>query len=141
MCLLLIAACGRDRAEQRSDTTPAAEAKGGMAGMAMGDTAMMAEMQRHMGMMAGIGADSLRSMMPMHREMLGNMLSRFDRDMRQMSMSPDASWNALADSLRQDNARLADMSGTQLSTFMLQHRARVTRMIALHRTMMANMKM
>lgn len=140
--LLLIVACGGDRtAEQRADTTPAGDTAAGMAGMAMGDTAMMADMQRHMSMMQGISADSMRSMLPMHRQMLGNMLASFDRDMRQMNMTPDASWNALTDSLRQDNTRLADMNASQLGTFMPQHRARVTRMIEMHRTMMANMKM
>ena len=141
VCVLLIVACAGDRAEQRADTTPAGDTAAGMAGMAMGDTAMMADMQRHMRMMEGISADSMSSMLPMHRQMLGNMLASFDRDMRQMKMPADAAWNALTDSLRQDNTRLADMSGTQLTGFMPQHHARITRMIEMHRTMMANMKM
>jgi len=142
VCVLLIAACGGDRtAEQGADTTPAGDTAAGMAGMAMGDTAMMADMQRHMSMMQGVSADSMRAMLPMHRQMLDNMLASFDRDMRRMTMPADAAWNALTDSLRQDNTRLPDMNASQLNAFMPQHRARVTRMIEMHRTMMANMKM
>lgn len=139
---LLLLACGRDRAGAGpGDTTPAGETMGAMAGMAMGDTAMVASMQAHMRMMEGVSADSMRAMLPMHRQMLGAMLSQFEQEMRRMNMKMDPAWNALTDSLRQDGTRLADMDASQLAAFMPQHHARVTRLIELHHSMMANMRM
>ena len=146
----LTVACARDAGEQAaSDTmamgatsTPAADtANQGMAGMpGMGGGSMMEQMQAHMRMMDGATADSMKAMLPMHRQMLANMISQFDREMRQMNMKSDAAWQATLDSLRQDNLRLPELSPAELRSFMPAHGARVMRLMDMHRSMMANMK-
>ena len=102
---------------------------------------MMEQMQAHMRMMQTDNLDSLRGMLSMHRQMVANMISRFDREMRQMNMRGDPAWQATIDSLRQDNIRLPEMSATELQTFMPAHRARVMRLMEMHRSMMAGMRM
>lgn len=145
---LLLAACpGEDGGEGAADTAAragdTAQGMGGMQGMqGMGGAGgMMAQMQSHMRMMEGAGADSMKVMLPTHRQMVANMISEFNREMRQMNMRADAAWQAVIDSLRQDNIRMPEMSASELRTFMPEHRARVMRLMEMHRSMMANMKM
>lgn len=140
----LISACAREDVD--ADQNAAADtgaAPGGMQGMeGMGGSGgMMEEMQAHMRMMDGASADSMRAMLPMHRQMVANMISQFDREMRQMNMKADAAWQATIDSLRQDNIRMPEMSANELRTFMPEHRTRVMRLMDMHRSMMGNMKM
>src|SRR6059036_1521839 len=64
---------------------------GGMPGMsgAMGgmmSAGMMDSMRMHMGMMEGMTGDRMKAMLPAHRQMVANMLSRMNGDMRQMGM-------------------------------------------------------
>lgn len=111
----------------------------GMAGMpGMGGGGMLDQMQAHMRTMDGAGADSMKAMVPMHRQMVANMISQFDREMRGMTMA-DAKWQAAIDSLRRDNVRMPEMSASELRSFMPDHRARVMRLMEMHRSMMANM--
>jgi hypothetical protein len=138
-----IAACRAPDQETPSagDTAARQETVGGMAGMQgmMMDTAMMDSMQVHMRMMDTMSADQIKAMLPMHRQMAANMLSRMNADMRSMNMTPDQAWNATADSLRQDLARMPDMSAQELKAMMPAHRARMTRLMQMHRNMMARM--
>lgn len=143
-----LAACARDNgqgagATSAAGTTAAQDTAGmqGMAGMeAMAGGGMMGQMQAHMRMMDGATADSIKAMLPMHRQMLANMISQFDREMRQMNMKSDGAWQATLDSLRQDNLRLPEMSAAELRSFMPAHGARVMRLMDMHRSMMADMK-
>lgn len=105
----------------------------------MGGGGMMDQMQAHMRMMDGAGADSLKAMMPGHRQMMANMISQFDREMRGMNMT-DVAWQATIDSLRRDNVQMPEMSAGELSSFMPGHHARVMRLMEMHRTMMAKME-
>lgn len=136
-----LAACAGD-AEDEGLATPAATAEqaapdtSGMQGMPGAGADMTAQMDAHLRMMGGASADSLRAMLPMHRQMVGNMLSQFDRDMRGMNMSGNTAWQAMVDSLRQDNSRLADMSAGEIQSFMPAHMGRVQRLIQMHRSMM-----
>lgn len=147
----LTAACARDKGEKAAGDTMAMGATStpatadtmsqSMAGMpGMGGGSMTEQMQAHMRMMEGAMADSMKAMLPMHRQMLANMISQFDREMRQMNMKSDAAWQATIDSLRQDNLRLPDMSAAQLRSFIQGHSARVMRLMDMHRSMMGNMK-
>lgn len=158
-CLTLAAlatavACGREGSRQRSAGPDSAAAAGSprpdtgtgaMAGMpGMGGTAgaaggMGAEMEAHMRMMQGASADSLRAMLPMHRQMVANMLSRMNGEMRQMNMPADVPWTATVDSLRQDLVRMPEMSGAELKEMMPGHVARVSRLADMHQRMMASM--
>jgi hypothetical protein len=55
-------------------------------------------------------------------------------------MQPDAQWNATADSVRQDMTRMPDMSAAELRAFMPEHRARMMRLMEMHRSMMSRMR-
>jgi ABC-type phosphate transport system auxiliary subunit len=107
----------------------------------MADGGMMAEMQQHMQRMMGAGTDSMRAMMPMHRQMTANMLSRLNREMRDMNMQADAAWSATMDSLRSDLATMAAMDPAELQALMPGHHRRAMRLMDMHREMMAGMQM
>jgi len=142
--IIALAACGRE--DERAGDTAAAVggdtgAAAGMEGMQGMGGRMMEQMQDHMRMMQTDNVDSLRAMLSMHRQMVANMISQFDREMRQMNMRADPAWQATVDSLRQDNIRLPEMSAIELRTFMPGHRTRVMRLMEMHRSMMGGMKM
>lgn len=113
----------------------------GMPGMqGPGGTGMMEQMQAHMRMMGDANADSMQAMLPLHRQMVANMISQFNREMREMDMMGDSRWDAIIDSLRQDNIRLPDMTTSELRVFMPEHHARVMRLMEMHRDMMSEMR-
>ena len=134
-------AAGSLKGPSSGDTT------GGMAGMkgmesGMGGmmTGMMDSMQTHMRMMDTMTAARMKAMLPAHRQMAAKMLSGMSADMRGMNMTADAVWTATADSLRQDLVNMPEMSPAQLKSVMPAHHARMTRLTAMHRDMMAKMK-
>ena len=140
----LAAGCGPgDRDEEApSDTTGMAgemEGMGGMEGMAGMQGGMMEQMRGHMDHMAALPADSLQPMLATHRQMVGNMLSRMNREMSQMGMAADTAWDATVDSLRSDLTRMPTMSGQELAPFMQAHHARVMRLMEMHEEMMRGM--
>lgn len=141
------AAAGSLEGPRRADTTKGAGGMEGMAGMKGGQMAgmmgagMMDSMQTHMRMMEGVSADQMKAMLPAHRQMVANMLSQLNADMRKMNMKPDAKWTALTDSVRQDLVRMPEMGGGEMRTFMPEHHARVMRLMVMHRSMMGGMKM
>ena len=144
---VLLAGCGgteEDTADQ-ADTEVTAEPAGGMQdmpGMAgMQDDGMMQQMDSHMQMMMGATPDSMMAMMPEHRQMAANMLAQMNREMNQMNMADDTTWTATVDSLRQDMIRMPDMNAQELEEFMPGHRARMTRLMEMHGSMMGNMQM
>ena len=145
---LLVAACTSKQPPASQDTTAAKTAAdttkaGGMAGMAgmqgMMSPAMGDSMQAEMKKMAAMTPDQMAAMLPMHRQMVGNMLSQMSSDMRSMNMPADAAWTALTDSVRQDLIRLPDMSKAELKQAITAHHARVTRLMQMHKDMMAKM--
>ena len=149
---LALAACSNGESENAADTNQAPAAQdadtagtmsgmGGMGGMGGMQGGMMEQMQAHMRMMDGAGADSMQAMMPMHRQMVANMIAQFNTDMRGMDMTSNAGWNATVDSLRQDLTRMPEMSASELQELMPAHGARVMRLMESHRSMMADMKM
>ena len=121
------------------ESTPGTGGMQGMPATQSGET--MEQMQAHIQAMHGVGGDSLIALLPMHRQMAANMVAEFNREMRGMNMAADESWNATVDSLRQDLVRMPEMSGTELSGFMPAHEARLTRLMEMHRSMVASMKM
>ena len=150
-----ITACeGRQASDSATDSSTAAATatpeSGGMqgmpgmqgtGGMQGGMAGMMGQMQSHMRMMETPNGDSLKAMLPMHRQMTANMLSEMNREMRGMNMSGDAAWTATMDSVRRDLVNLPEMSGTELTTFMPAHHRRVMRLMEAHTAMMKDMKM
>lgn len=112
----------------------------GMPGMtSMGAGTMIEQMQSHMRMMDATGTDSILAKLPDHRQMVANMISQFGNEMREMNMKADPAWTATIDSLRQDNIQMPDMSARELHAFMPGHSARVSRLVEMHRLMMAKM--
>lgn len=112
----------------------------GMAGMSstMG-SAMMDSMQAHMGMMTSMTADQMAATLPTHRQMVVNMLSQMTAEMRSMNMPADAAWMATIDSVRQDLIRLPEMTKPELKQAMAAHVARLSRVMQMHKDMMAKM--
>ena len=139
---LLLGACGGEPEEEvgaGADTTAAQDTTviPGMPGMqGVPGMQMMQQMETHMREMEGLSPDSLRAMMPAHRQMAANALAEMERQMRGMNMMPDAQWNATADSLRQDLTRMPEMSAQELEAVMPAHNARIRRLMDMHRAMM-----
>jgi hypothetical protein len=119
----------------RTDT-----AMGSMSGMAGQMGGMMDSMHTRMRMIDTMSADHMKAMLPMHRQMVANMLSRMSQDMRSMNMPADQAWTATADSVRQDLTRMPEISARELKAMMPAHHARMTRLMQMHRDMMRRMK-
>lgn len=148
VCLLLLAACDSSRQQRTAppDSTPAPPAAAmntemapGMAGMM--DTGMMQRMTEQMRAMQGAGGDSLRAMLPMHRQLTANMLAEMNGEMRKMGMAAAPEWEAVVDSLRRDLTRMPEMSPAELQAFMSAHLGRVAQLMRMHRSMMQGMKL
>lgn len=158
LSVAVLSACGGgdERAEAVPDTPAVAEPAGGMEGMqGMGEMegmegmqgtggmmqggGMMEEMQTHMRMMEGTSGDSMMAMLPMHRQMAANMISRMNREMRDMNMAADEEWNSTIEALREDLVQMPEMGAAELETFMPAHRERVMRLMEMHREMMSEM--
>lgn len=133
------ASAGSLEGATRKDSAGGMAGMQGMAGM-MGAGMMMDSMQTHMRMMDTVSSDRMKAMLPMHRQMTANMLSRMSADMRNMNMPSDPAWSATADSLRQDLAHMPDMSAAELKTMMPAHHARMTRLMQWHHDMMRKTK-
>lgn len=150
LAAVAIAACAGNEGGTAADTAAgnaASVAEGGMAGMpgmpgmATGGDTETDQMRAHMAAMEGMRGDSLMQMAQMHRQMGANMIARFNREMSRMNMAGDAEWRATVDSVRQDLVRMPELSAEEMGRMMPAHHARVTRLIEMHRSMMANMKM
>ena len=143
--VLLFGACADEGADaDRGDATP--NDTGAMEGMEMGGmesgaAGMMVDMQAHMQMMSAMSGDSMVSMLPTHRQMMANMIAQMDREMVDMNMSADDDWSATMDSLRTDLVTMAEMDPAQLQALMPGHHRRATRLMDMHREMMAGMQM
>ncbi|MEX1181981.1 MAG: hypothetical protein WEF86_02015 [Gemmatimonadota bacterium] len=142
--VLAWACTGGDEADSAalSDTVPApARPMDGMDGMGgMQSGTMMTQMSSHMEQMRTAGADSMMRMMPDYRQMSANMLSQMNSEMRDMNMEGDARWNATVDSVRQDLARMPDLSVDEMQALVPAHHERMTRLMEMHRTMAAGLR-
>lgn len=139
---LIALACAKGA--DRPDTTAAKSDTAGMAGMSMPgmmSPATMDSMAAHLRAMDTASAGSMQAMLPMHRQMVANMLSQMNSDMRSMNMNADARWTALMDSVRQDLVLMPEMNAQQLKAFGSPHRGRLARLMESHRDMMKGMKM
>lgn len=114
---------------------------GGMADMPGMNAGSMMEMHPHMTMMEKMSPDSMKAMLPAHRQMVANMLSQMSAEMRKMNMPTDAAFKAVGDSLRQDLVRMPEMSARELAGAFPPHHERMMRYMKMHEQMMKNMKM
>lgn len=145
---LFLAACNKtkDAPEAQAPTaeraeTPAGNADGGMQGMGGMSGGTLDQMDAHMMAMMGAAADSMKALLPEHRQMVANMLAQMGAEMRQMNMKTDAAWDALTDSVRADLTRMPEMSAEDLKTMMESHEGRVRRLMDMHKGMTGGMKM
>lgn len=72
--------------------------------------------------------------------MVANLLSQVNSEMRGMNMTADPRRTALMDFVRQDLVRMPDLTPQQCKEMMPAHHGRMTRLMQLHRDMMAGMK-
>lgn len=153
-----LGACSKDKGDGASGTPDSATATtasaavsgdsmsampgmSGMSGMgSMGDGKMM-DMHPRMTMMEKSSPDSLKAMLPEHRQMTANMLSQMKAEMRKMNMPADAAFDAIGDSLRQDLVSMAEMDAGKLAQFFPAHHGRMMRYMKSHEGMMKGMKM
>lgn len=149
MTPLFLTACGPGAASDEGDTAkdgmPEMPDRGmdgmdGMAGM-QADGDMMARMGAHMQMMQAMSGDSIQAMLPMHRQMVANMIARMNREMREMDMPADEAWDATVDSLRNDLVAVPRMDAAELKALMPAHHRRLMRLMEMHGEMMAGMGM
>lgn len=109
-----------------------------MSGAMSGDMMrqMMDSMDGHMRMMDTASAATMSAMMPMHHQMADSLITRMDADMRRMNMTGNSAWAATADSVRADLSRMRSMTQDSMRAVMPQHRARMMRLMEMHRAMM-----
>lgn len=139
---LLVAACAKPDAADAADSPVATDSMAGMPGMgAASGNAIAQQIEAHLKATKGISADSLKAILPMHRQMAANLIASFTKEMRDMNMAADAAWSATVDSLRADLRLLPDLSARELRARMPAHESRITRLIQMHQAMMKNMKM
>jgi len=118
----------------RMDSMPMGEGN-----MGMGGSAMMPMMRAHMDSMMRMSPEQMTGMMAAHDRMMSQVMDRMGADMRSMSMSGDAKWNALVDSVKADLADLPGLQGKELPERMKAHTGRVQRLIAMHEGMIKGM--
>lgn len=133
LALASAAACG-----PKESAKPPAESDGGMGGMQMNmaGVEMLPQMRAHLDSLGAMTPAEILSAMAAHQDIASRMMDAMGADMRGMSMTPDAAWTALGDSVRQDLAELPGLSGAALQARMTAHIARMQRMMGLHEGMM-----
>jgi hypothetical protein len=97
---------------------------------------MMQQMRMHMQQMSSVSADSLMEIIPMHRQMAGQMLAGMDQTSVGRGMQMDSTWSATMDSVRSDLARIEGMSAQELEELMPAHRTRLQRLMSMHDSVM-----
>jgi len=80
--------------------------------------------------MSSAGGDAQRRMLPAHEALLSEFLTRNDAKMRAMHEQIDPDWLTVIDSVRNDLARMPNMSSAQLHAFFPEHARRVMRIVA-----------
>jgi hypothetical protein len=63
--------------------------------------------------MEGMGAEQMKAMVPLHRQMVASMLSSFADSLQRMNMSSDPARTALRDAIRKDMILMPDLNATQ----------------------------
>jgi hypothetical protein len=140
---LIAAACTKPDAAPSTDSAARADSMANMPGMGAssgGAMAMAQALEAQMKAAKGVLPDSLRALLPGHRQATANLIAAFGKEMRDMNMAADAAWTATVDSLRNDLRTMPDLDAASLQSLMPRHEARVTRLIQMHETMMKNMK-
>jgi len=80
--------------------------------------------------MSSASGDAQRHMLPAHEQLVSEFLTRNDAKMRAMHVKIDPDWLTVIDSVRNDLARMPNMSSKQLHAFFPEHARRVMRIVA-----------
>ena len=91
--------------------------------------------------MDGLSGDSMKVVLPEHRQMVTDMLGQMSTEMSDMNMTMGVGWKALGDSLRQDLTRMPDLGAPELPAFMREHGQRAMRFMETQRGMTGSMRM
>ena len=146
VAVLFLSACvgesdaGRDAGDQTpSDSSPVSQSEGTaeMVGIDATQGDLVDDLEASMQMMISMSADSMVSMVPLHRQTLAGMIVRMSQDMTDIRMAGDAAWTAAVDSVRNDLTRMPELGDEELKAFMPAHQDRVMRLIRMHRAMTA----
>jgi hypothetical protein len=135
LALAGVLACGEKKPEQQG-AMPGMGGTAGMQAMMMKSDSLMPAMRAHLDSVGGMPGTSLPGMLASHDAVTSQMLDAMGSDMAMMSMQPDSTWAALADSVRRDLADLPSLSGQALTTRVQAHIGRVRRLLDMHATMM-----
>ena len=80
--------------------------------------------------MSSANGDAQRHMLADHEALVSAFLTRNDAKMRAMHAKIDPAWLTIIDSVRNDLARMPNMSSEQLHAFFPEHARRVMRIVA-----------
>lgn len=89
-------------------------------------------MRTHMDRMAELPTDRLGDVLPVHRQMVENMLARMERARHEMDVTSDAEWHTQADVLRQDLVRMGSMTDEEMLRALPEHTERITDILDFH---------
>ena len=95
-----------------------------------------AQLLAHIDSMRGVHGDSLIRMVPDHRLLLDTMVVVMDGEVQVRNSGGRPEWRVLLDSLRDDGSRLSSMNWAEIEGFMPAHRARIDRLLEMHRSAM-----
>ena len=140
-CAAMIAAvagCERGRASQASAATTAREPSRTPSRFKDAADSMQMVAIKHtidsvtsdLDSMSAANGDAQRHMLPAHEELVSDFLTRNDAKMRSMHVKIDPDWLKVIDSVRNDLARMPNMSSKQLHAFFPEHARRVMRIVA-----------
>ena len=97
-------------------------------------TEAIALTRAHLQRLDAAGGDSLPALIPVHREYVATLVSRCAPEMTGKQRLADTAWSPIATALRQDLVRLPEVEAGDLAAFMVEHRARIERFLALRET-------
>ena len=97
-------------------------------------TEAIALTRAHLQRLDAAGGDSLPALIPVHREYVATLVSRCDAGTSGKHQPADTTWRPIAAALRQDLVRLPQVEAGDLAAFMVEHRARIERFMALRET-------
>jgi hypothetical protein len=89
-------------------------------------TLLIAEMRSHLGVLEAAGGDEMVPMIPGHRQRVEALVTQLGTQ-----AGANARWTALADSVRQDLARMPGMTAADLEGLMDPHASRVRRLLTM----------
>lgn len=141
-----ISACSA-REDRATDTTAATTATansgaGGMHDMAgMQSDTIVAVVEADLARMDKASPDSLKALLPQHREVVNALIKDCEEMMRMENMSPPRKWiNTVAD-VRQDMASMAPTSAASVKQAWPDHQQHLRSMLNMRHDMMKSMKM